>query len=301
MVTRPREPTKEEVSVLDVDDIQVEEVLDEVLEEESEAPDEGGDVAAEAEAVEEESEDAADPDPRGHLDEPEEVRPDEPTPTAGLPPNTVAVDALDGVPVFYERLAHPRPIRLSIARSYLPIVERTVKEVRARVPARFGPMQRISSAGTFVNKPGMHGLARAIDWDRWVFENTEIAPIRHDHASPSKATRRRYWALAAICRANSSFVLHGRYNRDHEDHIHQDNGSHVRFAQMESTVKLCQAVLNDIFGNNLEIDGNFGGQTRTALQRAMEKVQLDSNFEDVTMWTRFLRRSGRLGFRLSVG
>lgn len=33
----------------------------------------------------------------------------------------------------------------------------------------------------------------------------------------------------------------------------------------------------------------------------MENVELDGNFEDATTWTRFLRRSGRLGFRRSVG
>jgi hypothetical protein len=290
-----------------VDEIELEDVLDEALEEEIKAdadePTEvGGEAGIDAETVEEESEDAAEPDPSFHPD-PDEVLTEEPAPgPEALPANTVTIAAIDGVPLFYERLpSGAAPRRFTIARSYLPIVEQTVKEVKARVPAAFGPLQRISSAGTFVNKPGMHGLARAVDWDRWTFKNLGIAPIKHEHASPSKAVRRRYWALAAICRANSSFVLHGRYNREHEDHIHQDNGSSVRFAEMESTVKLCQAVLNDIFGGSLAIDGHFGGETRTALERAMRKVQLDGNFQDVASWRRFLRRSGRVGFRLSVG
>jgi hypothetical protein len=288
-----------------VDEIELDDVLDEALEEEIETDataDERGEATAEAEAGEEESEDAADPDPRGHVDQPDETLTEEPPAPAAVPPNTTRIGAIDGVPLFYERLATgPKPITLTVARSYLPILERTVKDVKARAPAAFGPLKRISSAGTFVDKPGMHGLARAIDWDRWTFGELEIAPIRRHHASPSRAVRRRYWGLAAICRANSSFVLHGRYDTAHEDHIHQDNGSNVRFAEMESTVKLCQAILDDIFGDDLPIDGGFTAGTQSALQRAMERVQLDGNFQDVTTWKRFLRRSGRLGFRLSVG
>ena len=283
-----------------VDEIELEDVLDEALEDEigadaDEPADEG------AEAVEEESEDAADPDPRRHLDQPDEAMAEEPAPTA-VPPNTVRIDAIEGAQLIYERLpTGPKPITLTVARSYLPILQRTVKDVKARAPSAFGPLQKISSAGTFVDGDGMHGVARAIDWDRWTFRNLEIAPIRRHHASESRAVRRRYWGLAAICRANSSFVLHGRYDSAHEDHIHQDNASQVAFVEKESTVKLCQAVLNDIFGNNLPINGTFGSDTRAALQRAMETVQLDGNFQDVTEWKRFLRRSGRLGFRLSVG
>ena len=142
-----------------------------------------------------------------------------------------------------------------------------------------------------------------MDWDRWVFEKLAIAPIQRHHEASSKPQRQRYWALAAICRANSSFVLHGRYDKAHGDHIHHDDSTRVDFAQTRSTVTLAQAVLNDIFDATpqLAIDGDFGSKTKGALELAMQKVGLSSNFNDADQWVRFLRRSGRLGFRRSVG
>jgi hypothetical protein len=154
-----------------------------------------------------------------------------------------------------------------------------------------------------VDKPGMHGLGRACDWDVWTFGNVEIAPLRKDHAA-SSAKRRRYWALAALCRSRSSFVLHAEFNAAHEDHIHQDNGggSVVFNAGSSSTVKLVQAVCNEIFDQQprLLVDGEFGGKTQDALDAALNVLHLDGSVMDIGTWRRFLRRSGRLGFRLSL-
>jgi hypothetical protein len=158
---------------------------------------------------------------------------------------------------------------------------------------------RISSAGLKVDKPGMHGLGRACDWDRLVFENVSISPLERDHASSSRKKRRRYWAFAAICRSNSSFVLHGLYNQDHEDHVHQDNASGVGFAGAPSSVKLCQAVLKEIFGESLAIDGDFGSHTGEAFRRATDRLRLTGDISERAVWRRFLRRSARLGFKLS--
>lgn len=217
--------------------------------------------------------------------------------------NLVSVAQLDGVPLFYARGVPPRPQSFLVEPNFRDILVRTVQTVRARAPESFGGLVRITSAGAFVQKPGLHGQGRAFDHDAWTFERVDIRPIGRDHAAPSRARRQRYWALVALMRSHSAFVLHGLYNKAHEDHAHQDNGSSVPFsAGSEATVKLAQAICNDIFGQTprLAVDGVFGPRSRAAVRQAMIKVELAGDVFDATQWRLFLLRSGRLGFELSM-
>ncbi len=218
-------------------------------------------------------------------------------------PALVTIRDLLGVPLFYERISPVGPRQFPVAPSFRPVLEAIVRQVQKRAPAGFGALQRISSAGMFVQKPGAHGEGRACDWDRVVFANVRISPIERDHASSSLAKRMRYWALGAICRSNCAFVLHGLYNADHEDHYHTDNMTGIRFnRQSLATVKLLQAVLNDIHGAEprLATDGSYGQKSEDAFARAMERMRLAGSIDSVGTWQRFLRRSARLGFVQSL-
>jgi hypothetical protein len=277
---------------------EVDEHLDDVLiaEEDAEPADDEDDRAANAEAEDPALEEEADPEARRGLDEPDESLLEPKPETRG---SVVRIADIDGVPLFFERApGGPKKVSFPVASGFVPIVEATVKQVRKRVPASFGPLEKISSAGLHVVKAGMHGEGRACDWDRLVFANVSISPLEKDHKSNSLAKRRRYWAFAAICRSNASFVLHGLFNQAHEDHVHQDNASGVGFGTASSSVKLCQAVLNEIFGEKLATDGAFGPNTREAFGRATERLRLPDDISDVSVWRRFLRRSARLGFTL---
>jgi hypothetical protein len=214
----------------------------------------------------------------------------------------VAVDDLLGVPLRYERARPPRPAQFLVGRSFLPVLEATVKQVRDRAPAAFGPLERISSAGMYVAKPGRHGEGLACDWDRFSFERLSIAPIEYEHASHSLPKRQRYWSLAAICRSNSCFVLHGAYDRAHRDHVHADRSTGVGFNEAPSTVELVQSVLNEIHGAvpKLAVDGIYGPRTRAAFERAAEHLRLDGDIRELRVFLPFLRRSARLGFAQSA-
>jgi hypothetical protein len=218
-------------------------------------------------------------------------------------PGLVNISHILGVPLFYERVSNPGPRQFPVASSFRPVLEAIVAQVQERAPAGFGPLQRISSAGMFVAKPGAHGQGRGCDWDRLVFANLEISPIDRDHRSPSLAKRMRYWSFGAVCRSNCAFVLHGLYNAEHADHYHTDNITGIAFTRhSQATVKLLQAVLNDIFGHTptLETDGDFGPKSREAFGQAMHQLHLTGSIDDVNVWTKFLRRSARLGFERSM-
>jgi len=267
--------------------------------------DDADDEPAAAESEEQGTEDDADPDPRSHIDAPafpEEVAPI--PPTLGAAEHVFPqISELLGIPLFYERPPVGPPMHthsFPVDPAFVPILEQTLRELQERAPKSYGKLLRISSAGMQVAKAGMHGKGRACDWDRLVFEHIDIAPIARAHAGTLKASQ-RYWGFASICRANSSFVLHGFYNAEHEDHIHQDNMVSIAFDPgSETGVKLVQAVLNTIFAQSprLSVDGNFGTDTKRALANAIARVGLNGPVEQVPIWRKFLRRSGRLGLVL---
>jgi hypothetical protein len=215
----------------------------------------------------------------------------------------VRVGNLDGVRLLYARAGAPRPQSFSIERGFRDVLVATVKSVRFRAPQGFGDLVSITSAGAYVDKPGAHGRGRAFDHDAWTFENVDIRPLRQDHAAASRARRQRYWALAAILRSRSAFVLHGEYDAAHRDHIHQDNVAATRAftTGSEAAVKLAQAICKHIYGNTtLVIDGVFGPLSRAAARAAMIRVDLPGDIFDNSQWELFLLRSGRLGFKLSL-
>jgi hypothetical protein len=210
----------------------------------------------------------------------------------------VRVAVLAGVPLLYQGQPH----RPAVSRTFLPALEATVRQTQSRVPASYGRLLQIQDLGLFTPESDLHHTTgRACDWEKLIFEHVTISPGAHDHASASRAVRRRYWAFAAICRSNSAYVLHGLYDSKHVNHIHQDNGISQGFNTMESTVKLCQAILNEIFDTSprLDTDGDFGGRTRDAMTAAFQRLQIDGTVQDQQAWKRFLRMSGRLGFHLA--
>jgi len=279
--------------------VDLEQVIDEVLEAEREADDVIDDAVQDGEVAEADEADACNaldglPD--------EQLVPDlddDALAVAGL----VTVADLDGVPLFYARAGAPRPQSFAIERGFSDVLVATVKSVRFRAPQAFGALVSITSAGAFVNKPGAHGQGRAFDHDAWTFEDVDIRPLRQDHAAASRALRQRYWALAAIIRSRSAFVLHGEYDAAHRDHVHQDNVAATRAftTGSEATVKLAQAICKHIYGNtNLAIDGDFGPLSRAAVRGAMIRADLPGDVFDNAQWHTFLLRSGRLGFELSL-
>jgi hypothetical protein len=279
--------------------VDVEQVIDDVLEAEREADDVIDDAGQDGAVAEIDEADAC-----GTVDVlPEEQLVPELDDDALFAAGLVTVAELDGVPLFYARAGAPRPQRFAIESGFRDVLVATVKSVRFRAPQPFGALVSITSAGAFVNKPGAHGLGRAFDHDAWTFENVDIRPLRQDHAAASRARRQRYWALAAIIRSRSAFVLHGEYDSAHRDHIHQDNVAPTRTftTGSEATVKLAQAICKHIYGNtNLAIDGDFGPLSRAAVRRAMISVDIAGDVFDNAQWHVFLLRSGRLGFELSL-
>jgi hypothetical protein len=218
-----------------------------------------------------------------------------------LAADLIPIRALRGVPLYYERAGAPKPYAFSVARGFVPRLERIVDDVRLRVPRSYGALTRITSAGMYVGKAGMHGKGRACDLDRFTFEHIVIAPHDGDHAAGELARRRRYWSLAAICRSHCCYTLHGEYNAAHRDHLHCDDLVDEGFNTSFSTITLLQALLNTVHGVSpaLRVDGVYGPKTRAATAAAIARVGLSGDVHDRAVWLGLLRRSARLGFTLA--
>ena len=162
----------------------------------------------------------------------------------------ISVDQLDGVPLFYERaIPHPEHRHFSFDPTFRDECVAVIRSVKHRVPDSYGALKRITTAGTFVNKPGQHGLGRAMDHDRWTFEHVAINPIEHDHTRAAPPSARRYWALAAIMRSHSAFLLHGHFNDAHATTCTTTMAARPAFSTTsEATVKLVQAICKHIHG-----------------------------------------------------
>ncbi|WP_157592623.1 hypothetical protein [Solirubrobacter soli] len=226
-----------------------------------------------------------------------------PTAAVEAAPAMITVNQLDGVPLFYARgPGAPAQHSFAFDPTFHDECVAIIRSVRFRVPDSYGKLKRITTAGTFVAKDLMHGKARAMDHDRWQFENIDIHPFKGDHASSDIKRRRRYWALAAIMRSHSAYLLHGEYNAPHRDHLHSDNGGSFPFdTGSEATVKLVQAICKHIFGNTaLAIDGDYGPKSKAAVAAAMAKLELTGDITNPSQFKRFLMRSGRLGFVLGA-
>jgi hypothetical protein len=216
-------------------------------------------------------------------------------------------NAIDGTPLCYWRwqdgTAGRRVERLTFAssRAFHDRLVRWVRDLRT-IAATYGGlhgMDRIVTAGVFVDKPGEHGLGNAFDLDQVRWANGAITPYAREHASPDLRTRRRYLALDAVCRRHFHWVLDGGYNADHGDHLHMDlGGGTIRCdKESKSDPAFVQQVLNAHQGARLAVDGAWGPATERAFAESCRRLGVTGDPGVQTdAWRHWLLRSAACGF-----
>lgn len=216
-------------------------------------------------------------------------------------------NAIDGTPLYYWRwhdgTAGRRAERLTFASTnvFYDRLVRWVRDLRT-IAATYGGLQgmdRIVTAGVFVDKPGEHGLGRAFDLDQVRWANGAITPYAREHASADRRTRRRYLALDAVARRHFHWVLDGGYNADHADHIHMDLGGGIIRLDRESRSDpiFVQQVLNAHQDARLPVDGVWGPATQRAFAESCRRLEVTGDPGVRTdVWREWLLRSAACGF-----
>ncbi len=213
---------------------------------------------------------------------------------------------IDGVPLYYWRYEDGEPRPVSIYSTYalqarLTWWVRKLRMITAKAEdPRYGTIDRIVTAGAYVNRSGQHGEGNAFDLDqvRWSggFRST---PYWQAHSNTHRRVRRRYLAVDAMTRRAFRYVLDGWYNSAHADHIHMDLGGlpTVCSRSSGSDTVFVQAACNDFMDAGLVVDGVWGSLTEVAFAEARQRLRVtDDPFLSIRAWRQVLWRSARHGF-----
>lgn len=220
----------------------------------------------------------------------------------------VRFNQLDGVPLGYWRWndgTAGRRVELQAFHSTADFHRRLVVWVRdlKDVSGRYGGlvgMNRIITAGAYVNKPLEHGKGMAFDLDQVRWANGAVTPYAREHASPDLRTRRRYLAVDAVCRRHFHWVLDGGFSPEHADHLHLDTagGALVCDREAHSDTAFIQQVVNAFQGGRLAVDGAWGPATQRAFEESRRRLAVAGNpYTTSAVWQQWLLRVAACGFR----
>ncbi|KKL44807.1 hypothetical protein LCGC14_2361960 [marine sediment metagenome] len=179
-----------------------------------------------------------------------------------------------GIPLSYERrssddvwgdLAPTKEVGLYFNSSFRRKLDDCFVEINKVFAHR--AMKGIISAGAWVDKPGMHKLARAFDLDGIVWEGGNWRATRFVGGNELKM----YLVIQAICMKHFGTVLGYLYNKAHEDHIHMDDGTEPGFRHnSRSIVTFIQQACKTFLGQPLaEVDGSWGPKTAEVMRSAL--------------------------------
>ncbi len=135
----------------------------------------------------------------------------------------------------------------------------------------------ILTGGLYVDKGGQHGAGLAIDVDGlWWSASDKFL------ANDAPTDWIRYLRLEATLRKVFGTVLNYDYNAAHHDHWHCDLGRPTHWRAAESQAKFAQRVLNEVFGKNLTVDGDWGPKSQA------DSISVGYDFSQEGEWDRFL-------------
>lgn len=156
-------------------------------------------------------------------------------------------------------------------------------ELKSRT-ARFGQMQRILSAGAYVDKPGEHGRGHAFDLDAIHWDRVQFIAKRQP------LDKHVYLLVQALCHKYFGTVLDFNYNADHEDHLHIDIGRPIGFRESRSTTSFIQESINAIHGKRVGVDSEYGPGTDIAFREVLQSLGIGW-VGTLSNWTEYLERT----------
>ena len=213
---------------------------------------------------------------------------------------------LAGIPVHYDRFPEPfsygtrgKPIKFHCTEPFEQKLHACFQELWQVCP--LGKAEVIASAGTFVDKPGQHGLGRAFDLDCIFWTDKSFVTLLFP------MDRRFYLGIDAVLRKHFGTVLNFHFNAAHRDHFHIDDSAPTGFfAGHRSRVLFLQMALTFLFESPVAIDGQIGAETNGATREVLVQSGLAGAEEVGTdgalhaklneVWMPFLDKAVEVGF-----
>jgi hypothetical protein len=153
----------------------------------------------------------------------------------------------------------------------------------------------IVTAGTWVDKPGAHGLARGFDLDGLIFANDVGLPEKWKMTLFTTPVEQKFY-MGLMCHFSLSFgnVLGWYYNNAHKDHIHIDNLTAPVFRyNSHAVITTIQGAIKHIWNEDIHIDGEWGPATRMAMVR---RVSFGAIYPTNAQYHQFLTTSRNEAF-----
>ena len=164
-----------------------------------------------------------------------------------------------------------------------------------------GAITTLWSYGAYVDKcDSFHSAGRALDISEVEHEGGSVS-CRYDVWGPGTATQvRNYWRLAASLHLHFGYTLTHLYDEAHHNHIHIDNAvskwdATVFRPRSRVQVVMVQAACQSVFDADVDITGDWDGQTRDALRPLQKRLGITRPLEDVDGWREFLRATASSG------
>jgi len=204
------------------------------------------------------------------------------------------IEKLAQIPLFYDRFEPgaygERAVKMRpyIDEEFHKMCERCFSDMKSVFGKAGFKIEQIWSGGVGRSGTGKsyHHKNRAIDLDCLVFSNKKMWVAKTIRERPYL-----YLAVEACLRTEFGTVLNYDYNSDHEDHLHIDNGTSVKFKRdAKSHVLFLQHTLEKLFNQSVGsagVDGVLGGDTDAALRGALKELKI-GGLSDKKNWIKYL-------------
>jgi hypothetical protein len=205
---------------------------------------------------------------------------------------------LSGVPVHYDRLRNQDygtrgvPHRFYVTPEFERKLDECFEHLWQACP--FGRAQVITSAGAYVDKPGFHGLGRALDLDGLFWPDKTFITLYDGFQGRNLNL---YIGIESIIRMHFGQVLNFSYNAAHRDHFHIDDTEPGFRSGARSSALFLQNTLIHVFGHMVRRTGSYDTATRSGMALALRSLGIDGDIDNLQIWLEFLTKLSEKAFR----
>lgn len=218
----------------------------------------------------------------------------EPAPQCRTPESLTEFSTVGGAPLSYEITGTEQPFNADP--KFVALLDQWAADWVAL--SGLGPIRRISTYGAHVDKcDSFHAAGRAFDFATVEHDGATVS-CRYDVYGEDPEELTRYWRLTASLSKWFTYSLTYRYNEQHHNHIHVDNGVSgyeptAFLGSSNAQVHVVQGVARYVFGLDCPANGSYDDATREAVREIQTRAGITVPLAEPEGWRAFLDAAAR--------